>query len=243
MKLIERYTMAGDFKVADLTDETAELSIQGKTSREVIEKVFGAQAAKLERQKSMSFDFQGATVTLIRATHTAEDGFDVFVGRDRLTTIHDSLTNAGAQAISEETFETLRIEAGVPRYGVDMDETNVVTETNLDDAVSFTKGCYVGQEIIVRIKHRGHVAKKLTGIIFNNATPAARNGVISSADGKEIGRVTSSTFSPKFNRAIALGYVKYDYLVPGTGVKIISVDGETEAAVAELPIVRGSWYQ
>jgi len=243
MKLIERFTMAGDFKVADLTEETAALSVQGKTSREVVEKVFGAPAAECERQKSLTVNFQGAAVTLIRATHTAEDGFDVFVNRERLQTMSEALMKAGGQSITDETFETLRIEAGIPRYGVDMDETTVVTETNLEDAVSFTKGCYVGQEIIVRIKHRGHVAKKLTGIVLNDTRPTPRNGAISSAEGKEIGRVTSSAFSPQLNRAVVLGYVKYDYLAPGTAVKIILADGAIEGAVAELPFIRGSWYE
>ena len=242
IKLIERFTLAGDFKVADLTEETAELSVQGKTSGEVIQKVFGGQAAELEIQKSLTLDFQGAAVTLIRATHTAEDGFDIFVSRGDFSRIREALTNAGARTISEDTFEILRIEAGVPRYGVDMDEANVVTETNLDDAVSFTKGCYVGQEIIVRIKHRGHVAKKLTGIVLSDANPVSRDAKITSVDGKEIGRVTSSTFSPRLNRAIALGYVKYDYLKLETAVKIVMPDYETNGVVAELPFVRGSWY-
>src|SRR5262249_31475996 len=133
--------------------------------------------------------------------------------------------------------------AGLPRYGIDMDETNVVTETNLDDAVSFTKGCYVGQEIIVRIKHRGHVAKKLTGIVLTDAKPVPRNARIFSTDGKGVGRITSSTFSAKLNRAIGLGYVKYDYLTPGTEVRVIGAERETSGAITELPFVRGSWYQ
>jgi folate-binding protein YgfZ len=243
MKLIERFTFAGDFKVVDITGETLALSVQGQGSGRVIDKIFGAKAAHLERQKCLTPDFESARVTLIRATHTGEDGFDLFVNRKDLPAIRGALTNAGAQSVREDTFETLRIEGGIPRYGVDMDETNVVTETSLDDAVSFTKGCYVGQEIIVRIKHRGHVAKKLTGILLNHPTPAPRNGAITSADEKEIGRVTSSAFSPKLNRAVALGYVKYDYLAPGTAVKILSVDGEIESTVAELPFIRGSWYE
>jgi folate-binding protein YgfZ len=225
-----------------LTDETAEFSLQGRAAAEVLARVVGAEVTDLPPQKSSTFDFAGAAMTLIRATHTAEDGFDVFVNRDELAKLHDALTNAGARAIGEETFETLQIEAGVARYGIDMDERNVVTETNLDDAISFTKGCYVGQEIIVRIKHRGHVAKKLTGIVLNGADSVPRNATIFSPDGKDIGRITSSTFSLKLNRAIALGYLKYDYVAPATAVKIASADGEIDGAVAELPFVRGSWY-
>ena len=243
MKLIERFTLAGDFKVAELGGQTVEISIQGPASREVVEKVFGGQAGELERQKSLTVDFEGAAVTLIRATHTAEDGFDLFVNRDDSAAMRDALKHAGARSVGEDTFETLRIEAGIPRYGIDMDETNVVTETNLDDAVSFTKGCYVGQEIIVRIKHRGHVAKKLTGLVLNDASPAARSANVLSADGKEIGRVTSSTFSPKLDCAIALGYLKYDYLDPGTRVKIVTAAHESGGEVVQLPFVSGSWYE
>lgn len=242
MKLIERFTLAGDFKVTDFSTDTAELSLQGQKAREIVANIFGEEAARLEPQKSLDVDFEDAPITLIRATQTAEDGFDLFISHDRANALREALINAGARSISEETFETLRIEAGMARYGIDMDETNVVTETNLDDAVSFTKGCYVGQEIIVRIKHRGHVAKKLTGIVLEEQTPAARNTKILSLDGKEVGRVTSSIFSPRLDRAIALGYLKYDYLAPGTAVKVASADDETSAAVAELPFIRGSWY-
>lgn len=242
MKLIERFTLAGDFKVTDMSGETSELSIQGPAAREVMGRVFGEHADDLQRSGSQTLDFARASVTLIRATHTAEDGFDVFVNRDDAAEIRDVLKNAGAQSVNEDTFETLRIEAGIPHYGIDMDETNVVTETNLDDAVSFTKGCYLGQEIIVRIKHRGHVAKKLAGVVIDSATSVPRDSKILSVDDKEIGRVTSSTFSPRLQRAIALGYVKYDYLAPATAVKIASADGEINGAVAELPFVRGTWY-
>ena len=124
-----------------------------------------------------------------------------------------------------------------------MDETNVVTETNLDDAVSFTKGCYLGQEIIVRIKHRGHVAKKLSGVVLDDSRPVPRSSKIISSEGKEIGRVTSSTFSPRLGRAIALGYLKYDYLSAGTEVTVAAHESETKATVADLPFVRGSWYE
>lgn len=243
LKLVERFTMAGDFKVVDLTRETAQFSVQGQMAHETVQKVFGAPAANLERDKSLTLELGGVAVTLIRATHTAEDGFDLFVNQDVSAAMCEALTNAGALAVTEATFETLRTEAGIPRYGIDMDETNVVTETNLDDSVNFTKGCYVGQEIIVRIKHRGHVAKKLTGVFLRDSNAVPRDAKITSVDGKEIGRTTSSTFSPKLNRAIALAYVKYDHLGPGTAVKILTAQGETDGAITELPFVRGSWYQ
>jgi folate-binding protein YgfZ len=240
--LLDRFTLAGDFHLQDLTDETAMFSVQGRRASEIISALFGGEAASVERQTIVNPQFGDATVNVIRATHTAEDGFDLFIEANNSSKLNEALTAAGAAPISNTTFETLRIEAGVPLYGIDMDETNVVTETNLDDAVSFTKGCYLGQEIIVRIKHRGHVAKKLSGVVLEDSTPVPRNSKIISSEGKEIGRVTSSAFSPRLDRAIALGYLKYDYLAAGTEVKVAAPENETNATVADLPFVRGSWY-
>lgn len=240
--LLDRFTLAGDFHLQDLTDETSMFSVQGSNASEIVSHVFGAEAASVERQKVVNARFGETAVSIIRATHTAEDGFDLFIDANNEATLRDALTAAGALPISDATFETLRIEAGVPLYGIDMDETNVVTETNLDEAISFTKGCYIGQEIIVRIKHRGHVAKKLSGVVLNDATPVLRNSKVTSGDGKEIGRVTSSTFSPRLDRAIGLGYLKYDYLAAGTNLKVAAPESETNATVADLPLVRGSWY-
>jgi folate-binding protein YgfZ len=242
-KLLERFTLAGDFRVTDLTSETAMLSVQGQTAERVVQSVLGEAAANIGRQEVATAHFESdGEVTVIRATHTAEDGFDLFVNANDAQALHESLTEAGAQPVGPEALETLRIEAGIPRYGIDMDETNVVTETGLDDAVSFTKGCYVGQEIIARIKYRGHVAKKLSGLIFEAQVALKSGARILSSDNKEVGQVTSFAFSPCLDRTIALGYVKYDYLEPGTNVKVSSGDDEIKGTVAELPFVRGSWY-
>ena len=244
LKLLERFTMAGDFRVADVTGETDLLSLQGKNAAGVLRAVLGDEAADVGRQQVVTAKTEnGNRVNVIRATHTAEDGFDLFSDGNAAVDLRDLFTGAGARAVGPEVLESLRIEAGIARYGIDMDDTNVVSETNLDDAVSFTKGCYVGQEIIARIKYRGHVAKKLSGIIVPGEPTLETGAKILSADGKEIGRVTSSTFSPRLKRTIALGYVKYDFLTPGTQVKVMSSEKELSAVVAELPFIRGSWYQ
>ncbi|HEX5835229.1 MAG TPA: glycine cleavage T C-terminal barrel domain-containing protein [Pyrinomonadaceae bacterium] len=221
LKLIERFTLAGDFKVADITPETALISLQGRRAAEIIERT------SLEE------------VTVLPATHTAEKGFDLIVSADRKPGLWQTLIDNGATGVSERVEEILRIEAGIGRYGRDMDESNVVTETNLDDAVSYTKGCYVGQEIIVRIKHRGHVAKKLTGLRFDTDQHIEAGSVIKSTGDKEIGRVTSATFSPKLQTTIGLGYVRYEHLTPGTPIVVNNAGAITH----ELPLVRGSWYE
>lgn len=225
LKLIERFTLAGDFKVADVTDATALISLQGRRAAGIVE--------RLNREE----------ITVLPATHTAEKGFDLIISAERKAGLWQTLVDSGATPVSERVQEILRIEAGIARYGSDMDESNVVTETNLDDAVSYTKGCYLGQEIIVRIKHRGHVAKKLTGLRFEihpNADQQVEPGaVIKSTDDKEVGRVTSVTFSPKLQTTVGLGYVRYEYLAPGTPLVVNGVSTTTQ----ELPLIRGSWYE
>ena len=193
--------------------------MQGRKTADVVRSVLGEEAANLAANEAMQFPWQQGEVTgnltVIRASHTAEDGFDLIVNSDQASGLWEALQNAGARPVGYDALEILRIEAGVPRYGVDMDETNVVTEAALDDAVSYTKGCYVGQEIIARIKYRGHVAKKLSGLAFEQAVKVEVGATIKSADDKEIGRITSVTYSPHLGRTIALGYLKYDYLAPG----------------------------
>lgn len=238
LKTISRFTMAGDFYVTDVTAQTSMLTVQGKQAAAISEKVLRAGLYDLPRYYVVDIVWQNSIVTILRATHTSEDGFDIVVEADKAAELRQALEQAGAHPVSEETREILRVEAGVARFGRDMDETNVVTETNLDDAVSFTKGCYTGQEIIVRIKHRGHVAKKLTGLRFETERQI-ESGAILKADGKEIGRVTSTAVSPTVG-SIGLGYVRHEYLDPGTKVL---VDDEISATVTELPFVRGSWYQ
>jgi len=242
LKTIDRFTFAGDFRVADLTTETALLSVQGRRAAEIVRSVLGDAATQVPRGGVAQGDWQQEQVTILHATHTGEDGFDLVVKAEQARILWDALVNAGAQPVGDNAQDTLRIEAGIPHYGKDMDETNVVTEAGLDDSVSYTKGCYIGQEIIARIKYRGHVAKKLSGLIFDQAAKLEVGVKIKSLDDKEVGRLRSVTYSPHLGRTIALGYVKYDYLAPGTEVKVISADGVLAARVATLPFVRGSWY-
>ena len=243
LKTLERFTLAGDFHVTDLTDKMALVSVQGARAVKVLEATLGEEAARVQRGWVFTGQWNSQPLHVIRASETAEDGFDLFVGRAEAASLWNALMSEGARPVGFDALEVLRIEAGVVRYGVDVDETNVVLEAVPDDAVSFTKGCYIGQEIIARIHWRGHVAKKLTGIVFDEQGEAGRDDKIRAADGKEIGRLTSFTFSPRLNRMIGLGYVKYDYLAAGTELRVAASNAELTARVAELPHVRGSWYE
>ena len=137
--------------------------------------------------------------------------------------------------LDEPTAEAVRIESGVPLFGRDMDEETIPLEAGIESrAISFTKGCYVGQEVIIRVMHRGHgrVARKLVGLTIDGDAVPEIGAVIRAGD-REIGRVTSSTSSPALKRPIALGYVHRDFLEPGTKVTI----GAATAEVSALPFV------
>jgi folate-binding protein YgfZ len=239
--LLGRFTLVGEFRVTDLTDELGTLSLQGKKAAEILGSVLGPEAT-LERGCVIQSTFNEKDVTIIRATHTAEEGFDLFIESSAREQLHDALWHSGAEIVGDETFEVMRIEAGIPRFGIDMSENTVVSETCLDDAISDTKGCYVGQEIIIRIKHRGHVAKKLTGVMLEMPWPLEEHAEIISDDHQEIGHITSLTVSPCLDRQIALAYLKYDHLEEGTRIWVDHGGKQVVAEVASLPMVRGSWF-
>src|ERR1044072_8758370 len=227
-KALERFTLAGHFRVRCLTEETAMLSVQGARAREFVRTVLGEEASKAARGRFTVAPFQGAQVASVRATHTAEDGFDLFVSASDAESLWRALAEAGARPAGFDALEVLRVEAGVPRYGVDASESNVVTEV-LDEAesVSYTKGCYTGQEIIARIHWRGHVAKKLAGLLLDSDAEAPSGGDAATqwggeaeaaqgaslrapVEGREVGRIPSEVFSPRLDARVALAVVKYD---------------------------------
>ncbi|HZH89718.1 MAG TPA: aminomethyltransferase family protein [Pyrinomonadaceae bacterium] len=242
---LQRFTLAGDFRVRDVTGETAHFSLQGARARAIIESALGGALAQTARQEhNAAFVTWGESrqVSVLHATHTGEDGYDLVCASDDAADLWEALTRAGARAVGFYAFEVLRVEAGEPRHGVDVTDTNVVLEAGQDEAVSYTKGCYIGQEIIARIHWRGHVAKRLAGLILEDESEPGADAKVRTTDGREIGRITSHVFSPALKRRIALAILKYDYLQPGTQVAVVAGEEERPAAVAELPFVRGSWH-
>ena len=225
-KNLQRFTLAGDFHVEDLTDNSVMFSLMGPRASELVAQVLWDAGGELPANGLAEFDSH-----IVLRSALDSNGFDLIEDSGGARLLWTSLIGAGARPVGYQTFDTLRIEAGIPRFGVDMDETNVVTETSLDDAVSYTKGCYVGQEIIARIKYRGHVAKKLRGLRFQTRIAMDAGSTVTSADGREIGRITSATFSPKLNCTIALAYLKYDFIEAGTNVMANSQAAE----VSSLP--------
>lgn len=166
-------------------------------------------------------------------------GFDLFVPAAQKAAIVTALTKAGVTPIDDEVAEALRIEAGTPQFGADMNENTIPLEAGIEGrAISDTKGCYVGQEVIIRVLHRGHgrVARRLVGLMFPPEGQPPARGERLHAGGRHIGAVTSATWSPGLGRPIALGYVLRDFTTPGISVEVGDAELQT-ATVASLPFV------
>jgi aminomethyltransferase len=205
-----RFTYAGDFFVEDLSDSYQYLEIFGSTD----ELPPGEDTITFRSNFSLDCCCRPVDANAVKA----------------------HLTAAGAVTIPEDVYETLRIENGVPKYGGDMDETTIVPELGLEGLISYTKGCYIGQEIIARIHFRGHVAKQLTGLVSEPgavATGFVPGTELKSIDGKNAGRITSATSSPRLKKDIALAYVRYDYLKEGTDL----VAADRRVTVKKLPFL------
>jgi folate-binding protein YgfZ len=178
----------------------------------------------------------GARLALIAHEDLGVPAVDALGSRAACDALQRDLLQAGAAPLGAPALEALRIEAGTPRFGVDMTEGTIPLEAGIERrAISMTKGCYVGQEVIIRILHRGHgrVARRLVGLaIAGRDVPPAGSPLV--ADGRTVGAITSAVFSPRLAGPLALGYLHRDFVVDGTAVAVLPTG--TSATVTALPI-------
>ena len=236
---LHRYLIADEVEIADLTGQYGVVSLQGPKAERLLGDLFPELPARELDHRLLAVG--DAEVRIARSSHTGEEGYDLFLAvKDMdpvMTRIREKGKTFSLRWIGAEAQETLRLEAGIPRYGVDMSEDTLLLETGLERAVSFTKGCYLGQEVVERIRSRGHVNKKLAGLLLAGGIGAEPGDPVRSGE-REIGRVTSAVFSPTFKRSIALGYLHRDYLRPGTRTEIDHKGTIIPAEVSSLPFVK-----
>jgi folate-binding protein YgfZ len=235
---LDQFIFSEDVQLGDVTAAFSTVAIIGPAAATVVAGIVGADAgalASFAEHASVRVQFDGTPAIVTRVVDTGEPGFDVYVEPPHLDALVHALKHAGIEPIDAATADVLRIEAGLPVFGRDMDETTIPLEAGIEQrAISFTKGCYVGQEVIIRVLHRGHgrVAKRLVGLtVDGDAVPS--EGASIAGNGNEIGTVTSSAWSPALDKPIALGYVHRDFTAPGTEVEIAG----TRAIVTALPFV------
>jgi tRNA-modifying protein YgfZ len=237
----DQFIFSEDVSVTDVSDATAQLSVIGPKAVDVVNAAFDgpglARFAALRPFENGRWNAAGVPVIVAASDEFGVAGFDLFVDSARAGELRDALLQNGASAVDLETAIVRRVEAGRPEFLIDMDEDTIPLEAGIEDrAISQTKGCYVGQEIIIRVLHRGHgrVAKRLVGLLLDRA--AERGSVVRAGD-RDVGKITSATHSPSLNREIALGYVHRDFTAPGTELAVASGSGDARAVVAALPLV------
>jgi tRNA-modifying protein YgfZ len=247
----ERWSMfviTEDVAVEDVSASTAQVGVYGPSAAAVLrqaleaghapdESVPGADTLEaMPLHGSARWDFGGDPAFVLASDDAGVRGFDVVLPAGRKETLLAQLAAAGAVTVTPADAEATRIEAGRPKFLVDMTEETIPLEAGIEDrAISLTKGCYVGQEIIIRVLHRGggRVAKRLVGLSFDAGQPVPAAGARLASGEREIGTVTSAVLSPSLGHPIALGYVQRDFAAPGTAVEV----GGTAARVAGLPFV------
>ena len=213
---IRRYIIADQVELEDVTAQTSEVALEGPGSAAIL----AALGAPVPGGACEHLPWGEATIAAISIT--GQPGFRIFGAEGIL----GKLDSAGARPATEEDLRQVRIENGKPRYGEDIRENSLPQETQQMHAVSFTKGCYLGQEIVERIRAQGHVNKKLVRVEIDSAeAPAA--GTKLTAGGAEAGEITSAVFAPELGKAVALAYVRTPHANPATELKA----GESRALV------------
>ena len=235
--LFDRFLITEDVEILDVTDHLGCFSFQGRRAAEIVNQAQGAPDHPLgegqERVYTMPADYCG------------EGGFNAYFPMAEYDMLLERIRQRGVVEVGPEAQEILRVEAGIPKFGVDMDESVIALEANLGlTHISFTKGCYVGQEIIARIQSRGHTNRALTGLVLiEGLLPAFGDKIYplptsEMPEVRETGRITSVIpVSPALGgRAIALGYVRHEHRTPGSRLRI--GEAGTLMETVEMPFYR-----
>jgi len=255
---LEKHVVADDVQVVDVAPHYGLFSVQGPEAEALVRALglFTQLPAKPLDSVNNSGAAPGETYLMnqprlappasagISDLHIEPiviSGLDLFVPMDSLGAVADQLIAAaksvGGRVCGWTAFEIARIESGIPRFGADMDATNLPLECGIESrGVSYTKGCYIGQEVINRVHTIGHVNRELVGLRLTDdlkTLPAKGDKLFK--DGKEVGYITSAVFSPALKANIALGFVRREATTPGTRLRMRTVAQEHEVAVVTLP--------
>ncbi len=223
-----------DVRVSDVSTSMAAIGVVGGRAAEWLADATGASAGVLSALPVLGVVDRTPHV-IVRGDEAPCPTFDVFVPQEARAGFLARLEATGVERVAQDVAETLRIEAGRPAFGVDMDEHTIPIEAGLlERAISQTKGCYVGQEVIVRVLHRGggRVARRLVKLAFDPAleTPPL-HGTSLHVNGEDVGRITSASWSPRLGRVVALGYVSRETAEGGGTVTAMAGGREWDAEI------------
>ena len=242
LRLLDQYHFGEDVAFTDRTGTWAQFALQGPRAQTVLE-ALGAPIGSLEDLGHAAWIVADHPARVIRCSLTGERGYLLLTDAMHGAALWQRLLTAGqthgVRPAGGDALDVLRIEAGIPWYGRDMDETTLQPETGLSAAVSETKGCYVGQEIIARVVSRGHIQRQLAGLRIEGSV-VPRSGDRVCHQDRDAGVITSAAYSPTLKEPIALAYVQRSAQAPGALVEIRSQTAVLRARVTTLPFVTRS---
>ena len=236
---LTKYKLSYKANIDDVTNEFFLYHVCGKNVNKFMKSLFDINLSELGEFDITARKVDGKDLKIIKTNRTGEIGYDILSSSNYSADIWKLLTYQKLKYTPEpfgfESLNSLRIEAGIPIYNVDMDETTIPIEAGLWNALDFEKGCYIGQEVIARIKYRGRVNWHLRGFILEGSKIAKRGDKLIK-NSKTIGHITSSTFSYTLNKPIAMGYIRREHTKEGTQVNI-KTEGNNliSCLVADLP--------
>lgn len=220
----------------DVSSELRDIGVFGRSARSVVSQALGMDdrdLATLAPYSHVSRPFENATVLIARVPEMDMEGYDIFLPPEEAASLVTKLQAAGISAGSRETWEIARIESGRPEWGTDMDDSTLPQEANFDElgAISYTKGCYIGQETVARVHFRGHVNRFLRRLRFVTRPAPPKGAELLDEAGKVIGDIRSSALSPRYG-GVALGMVRRE-VTPGTTLQARWDGGECSVQVEQ----------
>jgi len=243
---LDQFVFSEDVKLGDLSEAFGKLVVAGPSAASVV-------AAVVERPGAVPLEvgdldgwppfrnlragFRGQVVVLAASDELGLPAFDVYVERPWLEPLLSALAALGATPADPRDWEALRIEAGRPAFGAEMDAATIPLEAGIESrAISFTKGCYPGQEVVIRVVHRGHgrIARKIVGLVVGGTEVPSPGDLLRAGD-REAERVTSAAWSPRLDAPVALAMVQRDFFAPGTELTILHGDQTITAKVTGVP--------
>ena len=240
-KELDKYIIADDVNLEDCTDRTGIIALHGPRSIPLVQVGLRIDVTGLKEYHCTRHEVEGRSIACLRSDETGEIGYELYVAAESMGWLWDTLLAKGrefdAKPVGLTALNSLRIEAGIPRYGAELTDSVIPLEAELERAIDFEKGCYIGQEIVARMKYRGHPNRLLRGFEVECDTPPSQGDLIFGND-KEVGWITSAVASPTLGKTIALGYIRMAYTDAGSKVKIVAANESADATVASLPFYK-----
>ncbi len=239
IQYLDRYLISEQVEMSDVTGQYSQMHLAGPGAIAALERVLAGSVPDLPQLAHMERSIGPSPCSIRRRDLLGVPGYDVVCPAEGAAEVRGMLIDAGARPAGEGTFETLRIEAGTPLFGPDIDENRFVMEVGwASRAVSYSKGCFLGQEPIVMARDRaGHVNRAFLGMKVLEGGPLPPGSKIFH-EGQEVGVATSSCHSPRLGLPVALGYLRWKHQAPGTRMEAETAIGRQPVEVLGLPPVR-----